>query len=432
MRTVELLEKIRQIWIERVSRQLARGESVRESFVIQLTEYFDMMKQAVITGDPSWMDKVLDGWAEARTVTEIENQDVSLAPLLSQIMMTTHEVASEILDDGDAMILLGTILPLYTYTVQYTTRLETKVHIEHISSELNDARITLERLDKSKSDFISVAAHELKTPLTLIEGYAAMLRDQWPLDEQESSLNLLIKGIDKGTDRLQEIIDDMIDVSMLDNNMLQMNFQPVWISQLINIVQSELEIPLRDRQQHLEIARFEGINVMTFGDSERLYQALRNLLMNAIKFTPDGGTIKIDGRILPGFIEITISDTGIGIDVEDQERIFEKFARVGNVALHSSGKIKFKGGGPGLGLPITKGIIEGHGGAIWVESEGYDEVNCPGTIFHILLPIRKESPDHRAAEIFKPLADAGLNPPIMDELIEKQKNYPAFRSESSS
>lgn len=81
-----------------------------------------MMKQAIITGDPSWMDKVLDGWADARTVTEIENQNVSLAPLLSQIMMTTHEVASEILDDHDAMVLLGAILPLYTYTVQYTTR----------------------------------------------------------------------------------------------------------------------------------------------------------------------------------------------------------------------------------------------------------------------------------------------------------------------
>lgn len=430
MRTIELLEKIQPVWIERVSRQLARGESVRESFIKQLTEYLDMMKQAIITGDPSWMDKVLDGWAEARTVTEIENQDVSLAPLLSQIMMTTHEVASEFLDDHDAMVLLGAILPLYTYTVQYTTRLETKAHVEHITEELDDARITLERLDKSKSDFISVAAHELKTPLTLIEGYAAMLRDLFSIVDQESSMVMLMRGVDNGTDRLREIIDDMIDVSMLDNNMLQMNFQPVWISQLIKIIQSELETPLRDRQQHLEIVKFEGINEMTFGDSERLYQALRNLLTNAIKFTPDGGTITVDGRMLPGFIELTVVDTGIGIDIEDQERIFEKFGRVGNVALHSSGKIKFKGGGPGLGLPITKGIIDAHGGAIWVESEGYDETNCPGTTFHVLLPILKESPDKRTAEIFKPLVDAGLNPPIMDELREKQQNNRSSRRES--
>jgi len=430
MRSVELLGKIRPIWIERVSRQLARGESVRESFIKQLTEYLDMMEQAIVTGDPSWMDKVLDKWAEARTISEIENQDVTLAPLLSKIMTTTHEVASEILDDGDAMSLLGAILPLYTYTVQYTTRLETKLHVEHISSELEEARLTLEKLDKSKSDFISVAAHELKTPLTLIEGYAAMLRDEFPADDQESSSVLLIKGVDNGTGRLREIIDDMIDVSMLDNNMLQMNFQPVWLSQLINIVESELEAPLRNRKQRLQIVKFEGINEMTFGDSERLYQALRNLLTNAIKFTPDGGSISVDGRILPGFIEITISDTGIGIDIDDQERIFEKFGRVGNVSLHSSGKIKFKGGGPGLCLPITKGIIEAHGGAIWVASEGYDEDNCPGTTFHVLLPIRKESPDQRATEIFKPLLELGLNPPIMDELIGKQAKSRTFRKEN--
>jgi signal transduction histidine kinase len=420
MRTVELLERIRPVWIERVSRQLARGESVRESFIEQLVEYFDMTKQAIITGDPSWMDRVLDDWAGARTITEIKNQDVSLAPLLGQIMMTTHELASELLDDDDAMVLIGAMLPLYTYNVQYTTRLETKMYIEYISSELNDVRITLERLDKSKSDFISVAAHELKTPLTLIEGYIAMLQEHIAAIGREARIDLLIKGVNKGTGRLREIIDDMIDVSMLDNNMLQMNFQPLWISQLIAIVEQELQIPLQERNQHLEIIEFDGINEITFGDSERLYQAFRNILTNAIKYTPDGGSITIDGRMLSGFIEIAISDTGIGINIEDQERIFEKFGRVGNVALHSSGKIKFKGGGPGLGLPITKGIIEAHGGAIWVESDGYDEVNCPGTIFHILLPVRKESPDQRTAEIFKPLVEAGLNPPILDELSERQ------------
>ena len=89
--------------------------------------------------------------------------------------------------------------------------------------------------------------------------------------------------------------------------------------------------------------------------------------------------------------------------------------------MHSSGKIKFKGGGPGLGLPITKGIIEAHGGAIWVEFEGYDEVNCPGTTFHVLLPILKESPDKHAAELFKPLADVGANPPTMEEILGNRK-----------
>jgi len=124
------------------------------------------------------------------------------------------------------------------------------------------------------------------------------------------------------------------------------------------------------------------------------------VVVNAIKFTPDEGTITIDGRVLPGFIETTISDTGIGISVEDQATIFEKFEQVGEISLHSSGKTKFKGGGPGLGLAIARGIIDAHGGAIWVESPGFDEEKCPGSTFHILLPLRSQASDPKLAKLF--------------------------------
>jgi signal transduction histidine kinase len=103
---------------------------------------------------------------------------------------------------------------------------------------------------------------------------------------------------------------------------------------------------------------------------------------------------------------VIIRDTGIGISAEDQALIFNKFSRRGNIALHSSGKTKFKGGGPGLGLHIAKGIIESHGGAIWVESEGYDEKKCPGSTFHILIPARSEPPDAEIAQVFAPLISA--------------------------
>jgi signal transduction histidine kinase len=142
------------------------------------------------------------------------------------------------------------------------------------------------------------------------------------------------------------------------------------------------------------------VNELLFADPERLYQALKNLVSNAVKYTPDGGTITIDGRMLPGFVEITVADTGIGISPEDQEIIFEKFGQLGDVSLHSSGKTKFKGGGPGLGLAITKGIIEAHDGSVWVESEGYDEIKCPGSIFHVLLPMRTQPSDPKLAKLF--------------------------------
>lgn len=403
MRIVELLNEIRPTWIDRISHRLARGESVRESFRNQLSRFYEFLQQAIITGDPAWLNTVLDEWAASRTQSELEQREASLTPILNHIMLATYKIAHEDLESDDGFMLLGAILPLYVHALQYVTQQETRLHIEHISSELERARITLENIDRNKSDFISVAAHELKTPLTLIEGYASMLRDRFPKDDQDSSSILYLKGVDNGITRLREIINDMIDVSLIDNDMLELNFQPVWINQLLSIINRELQNIVAARGQKLMIVDFPGSNKMTYGDPERLFQALRNILTNAIKYTPDDGEVTIDGRELPGFIEITIADTGIGIDEEYHERIFEKFGRLGNVALHSSGKTKFKGGGPGLGLPITKGVIEAHGGAIWVESQGHDEVNCPGSIFHVLLPIRTESPDEEMTRLFKPL-----------------------------
>jgi signal transduction histidine kinase len=208
---------------------------------------------------------------------------------------------------------------------------------------------------------------------------------------------------------LREIVDDMIDVSLIDNNLLALNFQPMWLNRLLGLVVRELSEIIQQRNLDLTMCSFPGSNEMIFGDGERLFQAFRNVITNAVKYTPDGGRIIVDGRLLPGFIETVISDTGIGIDPEDHTRIFEKFGRIGSVSLHSSGKTKFKGGGPGLGLPISKGIIDAHGGTIWVESEGYDEVHCPGSTFHILLPLRKTPPDDKAAKLFRALMEQDRN-----------------------
>jgi signal transduction histidine kinase len=260
----------------------------------------------------------------------------------------------------------------------------------------------MQRVDKSKSAFISVAAHELKTPLTLIEGYASMMEDL-VRGNKGVSLESLLAGIDTGIERLRTIVDDMIDVSMIDNQLLQLNFQPVQVSQLIEALSVEFKTVIRKRKLTMDIRAYEGGKQWIYIDSARIMQAVRNVINNAIKYTPDGGTITIDGRKLQGFIELIISDTGIGISPENQAMIFEKFGQLGSVELHSSGKTKFKGGGPGLGLPIARGILEAHGGSIWVESEGYDEFRCPGSTFHILLPARTESPDPNMAKLFDTL-----------------------------
>jgi signal transduction histidine kinase len=278
-------------------------------------------------------------------------------------------------------------------------RLEMETRIEYISKELVTVQQKLEKLDRTKSNFISVAAHELKTPLTLIEGYTTMMRDT--IDESgQRQFDSLLVGMNKGVRRLHEIIDDMIDVSLIDNNLLSLNFQRVTLIHILNLLKGEIADTVAGRKQKLEIRSFPGIETWIYADPNRLYQALHNVLINAIKYTPDQGEIIVDGRTLPGFIEITVKDDGIGVAPENHEAIFEKFAQLGRPDLHSSGKTKFKGGGPGLGLPITRGIIAAHGGTIWVESDGYDEQKFPGSTFHILLPIRTEAGDPKIEKLF--------------------------------
>ncbi|MBC8508510.1 MAG: HAMP domain-containing histidine kinase [Anaerolineales bacterium] len=423
MRVVDLLDQVRDRWAERVAHRLARGEKVRESFQDQLVRYFDLMRQAITSGDPGWLNEILDEWLEARTQTDQEDQETSLSPILGHILLSLSSVTRELLNSDDALELISAVLPVHNHALQYSSTKEAETYVRHIANDLEEARATLERLDKSKSDFISVAAHELRTPLTLIEGYSSMLQDIYPEDEDaRQRVEIMLKGVDNGITRLREIIDDMIDVSLIDNNMLKLNYQPVWLNQLIGIVEQEIRVITEGRSIQLCIEEFPGYKEMIFADSERLYQAIWNILTNAVKYTPDEGKITVSGRTLPGFVEMTVTDTGIGIDPDDQARIFEKFGHLGDISLHSSSKTKFKGGGPGLGLPITKGIIEAHGGTIWVESDGYSEESCPGSTFHVLLPQRKESPDDQVNTIFSPIDD-DLDYDEIKETIAKETSW---------
>lgn len=403
MRKTDALDLIYRPWALRAGRLLARGEDLRESFSLILEEFYNRLRQAIETGDPAWMDQIVEAWVDAYTQTDIDRREFGPLSLVHQIQSMTLEVCRENLSDQDALDLIGALIPIFAHASERTSRLLLDRSIEHIAWDLEKANEALARLDKSKSNFIAIAAHELKTPLTLIEGYAAMLADQFPNGDAAADARIILKGVDNGARRLREIVNDMIDVSLIDNQLLSLNFQPVWLNRLLEILKQEYSAVIAERHQKLEIHPFQGWNEMIFADNERLYQAFRNLVSNAVKYTPDGGRVAIDGRQLPGFIEVTVSDTGIGISPDDQARIFDKFGNLGNVSLHSSGKTKFKGGGPGLGLSITRGIIEAHGGSIWAESPGCDEAACPGSTFHVLLPMRREPPDRRSARLFADL-----------------------------
>ncbi len=400
MNVQDNLIKIRKKLIRRALQNLARGADVRENFEGQLGRFYDLLEQALVTGDSAWLDAVVFDWVNANTQSDIAEGQKNATALLSILFTLTNETARESLNKGEALDLITAVQPIFTSALDKAARLEMENRVDYFANEIASVQQKLERLDRSKSNFISVAAHELKTPLTLIEGYTSMMRDASANTAANDNVDSLLRGVRNGIQRLRQIVDDMIDVSLIDNNMLSLNSQPLWLSHLLELLQKNLGGIMRERRLKLEIRKFPGGQEWLYADPERLYQAFQNLLTNAIKYTPDGGSVTVDGRALPGFVEVTITDTGIGISPEDQATIFEKFGQLGRADLHSSSKVKFKGGGPGLGLSITRGIIEAHGGTIWVESEGCDEEKCPGSIFHVLLPVRTESSDPRLAKLF--------------------------------
>ncbi len=267
-------------------------------------------------------------------------------------------------------------------------------------TDLNDELVStnrrLEKLDAAKTNFIQIASHELRTPITQVRGYADIMADAvqtgTPTPAQMAQIS---QGISRASVRLEEIISAMLDASQIDIESLNLNRTLLSVMTVVRMAADNYSSAIQQRRQTLTVHDLEGLPPIE-GDLQRLCQAFSNLIGNCVKYTPDGGSIAIAGRPLREsgghgtvneFIEITIADTGIGIDPDDQELIFDTFYRVGSPDLHSTGSTKFKGAGPGLGLPIARGVIRAHGGRVWVESPGHNETTFPGSTFHIVLPV---------------------------------------------
>ncbi len=259
--------------------------------------------------------------------------------------------------------------------------------------DLDKANRDLERLDQTKSDFISIASHELRTPLTVMRGYIEMMLEDRNLDD---NIKQVVGSLHKSTLRLHEIMDSMFDIAQIDARALQLHIQPVDTAALVQDVCTGVKRPLADRSISLTLDLPPLPTVKA--DPNTLRKVFSHLVNNAIKFTPNDGTIRITGTVAPpsqidlphGGVEIIVSDTGVGVDNEFHEMIFTKFYQPGELNKHSTSQSRFKGGGAGLGLALSKGIVEAHGGRIWVKSAGHDEVNLPGSQFHVLLPLVKQ------------------------------------------
>ena len=239
-------------------------------------------------------------------------------------------------------------------------RLEFENNLMLINEELKRVNKKLQELDELKDNFLSMVSHELLTPLTTIQGYVTFLKECKPdclSQRQIETLGIVAEE----TDHLKYLIEELMDLSKIKAGKFEVEFAPVNIVEVIEKVKNSFRPALENSKLALEDKITSGLP-LALADANRMVQIFSNLLSNAIKFTPAGGRISISAQPIDKKLIFCIEDNGIGIAQEKIDRIFDRFYQA-----DSSGKRRY--GGCGLGLTITKSIIELHNGRIWVESK---------------------------------------------------------------
>ncbi|RME78440.1 MAG: GAF domain-containing protein, partial [Chloroflexi bacterium] len=217
-----------------------------------------------------------------------------------------------------------------------------------VNQEVGQLSQQLAFVDETKGDFLSIASHELRTPLTQIHGYSQMLLDITENDlKNPEYIKTLIEGVVKGSERMKSVIDLMFDVTEVDTGVVKLFKGQVRLAEVIQEAVSPYLSALDNRRIAFATRGLDDLPVVE-ADGTRLVQAFENLLSNAIKYTPDGGKVEVSGQVtqdekLGDVVEVVVADTGIGIDPEYHEKIFEKFFRVDDTMHHSTGRTKFKG-----------------------------------------------------------------------------------------
>lgn len=249
--------------------------------------------------------------------------------------------------------------------------------------ELEEANRVLKQMDVLKSQFISIASHELRTPLIAMKGYLNLLLEgtRWNAAEDH---HRIIEIISRNADRLSRIVSEILDISRIEENKLVLLQDWFYINSTIKEVAEELTLSLEKRGQTLNLELNDNLP-QYFGDRDRITQVFINLLDNAIKFTPDKGTITIRTYLDQNSLVCEVEDTGIGIDPKDISQVFTRFFQVRDITTHRSGKDEFLAGGTGLGLSIVKGIIEAHQGTVSATS-----TPGKGTVFQLKLPLQEQ------------------------------------------
>ncbi|HEX6085241.1 MAG TPA: ATP-binding protein [Thermoanaerobaculia bacterium] len=325
--------------------------------------------QVVATGYPSMMTDVRPSIDHTNPGT-YHASPVMLASLLVLPLRTRREMIGALViaaNDPDRAM-TDDKLPLAEVLSE---RAALAIENAKLYTEQVEARRKVEDLSRLKDEFLSIASHELRTPVTSIKGYtqlAKMLIKEGDLNTSEEYLDIALDQID----RMSRLILELLDVSRIETGRLEIRKEGIGWPQFVRDVVHRHHTAVSDRRFHVSVP--DESKIVT-GDRDRLEQVLGNLLENAVKYSPDGSDVTVTVEDRGESLVTAVCDRGIGIPADELAQVFERFHRGRQVSSTNYG-------GLGLGLYITKQIIERHGGSIWVESkEGY------GTTFYFSLPV---------------------------------------------
>lgn len=276
------------------------------------------------------------------------------------------------------------LAPLQLFANQAAIAIENTELIEN----LKIANEHLTELDELKNNFIILVSHELKTPLTAVSTNAQLMNmiiTKAGLGD-DPMLSRTAANLDKATGRMQHVIDEIVQFFRIASGQLELFCREIRLQDVILPIVNNLETVCQERDLTIQVADLQSFPLIN-ADAQRLKVVFKNIIGNAVKYTPDGGSITIEATCPDNHnVEILVKDTGIGLPADEQQRVFDMFHILGSLQTHSTSKSAFRGGGFGLGLPIARGIIEAHRGTIRLESSGYDEERLPGTVCRVTLP----------------------------------------------
>ncbi|HPN57235.1 MAG TPA: ATP-binding protein, partial [Candidatus Omnitrophota bacterium] len=372
-----------------VARAMARGDFTKKPSIysrdeigdlaIALSDMADEIKSKIdrISQEGAKLDAVLSSMFEGIMVVDEKGGILLMNPSLRKIFFVdsdpekkspieairnsqVQDITDRILKDQQTLISEEVtvsqpeekILKINAVPIVRKDAIEGAVLVFHDITELR-------KLERVRQDFVANVSHELRTPVSSIKGYAETLLDG-AIDDKDNVRDFL-NIIYQDSARLANLIDDLLELAKIESGKMNMVFAPLEIKPILLRCLGVLEKPVKDKRISVSVNIPAGIPKVR-ADDKRLAQVFLNLLDNAVKYTADGGAVKVDVFLNGMFVQVDVSDTGIGIPEKDLPRIFERFYRVDKARSREIG-------GTGLGLSIVKHIVLSHGGQVWVHSE---------------------------------------------------------------